>query len=80
MLAGQPDDGVDHLVQFKPGGIYHDRVTGFLALRGLLHLLPENYLPVGSVSIDLRVLGFTEAASKDFLPPAAVCHSGVLED
>jgi macrolide transport system ATP-binding/permease protein len=33
--------------------------VGFLALRGLLHLLPENYLPVASVSIDLRVLGFT---------------------
>ena len=33
--------------------------VGFLALRGLLQLLPENYLPVGSVSIDYRVLAFT---------------------
>jgi len=33
--------------------------VGFLALRGLLHLLPENYLPVTAVSIDYRVLAFT---------------------
>ena len=37
--------------------------AGFLALRGLLSLLPENYLPVSSVPLDLRVLGFTLALS-----------------
>jgi macrolide transport system ATP-binding/permease protein len=33
--------------------------VGFAALRGLLSLLPENYLPVASVGLDLRVLAFT---------------------
>jgi macrolide transport system ATP-binding/permease protein len=33
--------------------------VGFLALRGLLHLLPEHFLPVASVGIDYRVLAFT---------------------
>ncbi|HEY6377154.1 MAG TPA: FtsX-like permease family protein, partial [Edaphobacter sp.] len=33
--------------------------VGFLALRGLLHLLPEHFLPVASVSLDSRVLTFT---------------------
>jgi len=33
--------------------------TGFLALRGLLLLLPEHFLPVAAVSLDARVLGFT---------------------
>jgi len=37
--------------------------TGFLALRGLLHLLPEHFLPVASVSLDGRVLAFTAAVS-----------------
>jgi predicted permease len=37
--------------------------TGSLALRGLLHLLPEHFLPVASVSLDGRVLGFTAAVS-----------------
>ena len=37
--------------------------TGFLALRGLLHLLPEHFLPVQSVSLDGRVLAFTAAVS-----------------
>jgi predicted permease len=32
---------------------------GFAALRGLLSLLPEGYLPVASVPLDLRVLAFT---------------------
>jgi predicted permease len=36
---------------------------GFAALRGLLSLLPKNYLPVASVPLDLRVLGFTLAVS-----------------
>jgi predicted permease len=38
-------------------------VVGFLALRGLLLLLPEQFLPVTNVSLDGRVLGFTVAAS-----------------
>jgi predicted permease len=33
--------------------------VGLLALRGLLLLLPEHFLPVASVSLDIRVLGFT---------------------
>ncbi len=37
--------------------------VGFLAMRGLLRLLPENYLPVASVAIDVRVLAFTFAVS-----------------
>ncbi|MGA8314193.1 MAG: ABC transporter permease [Terriglobales bacterium] len=34
-------------------------VVGFAALRGLLLLLPENFLPVASVPLDNRVLAFT---------------------
>jgi predicted permease len=37
--------------------------TGFLALRGLLHLLPEHFLPVARVPLDGRVLAFTLALS-----------------
>jgi macrolide transport system ATP-binding/permease protein len=37
--------------------------AGFLALRGLLHLLPEHFLPVASVSLDGRVLAFTAAVA-----------------
>ena len=37
--------------------------VGFLALRGLLTLLPKDYLPVSGVSLDGRVLAFTMAAS-----------------
>ena len=33
--------------------------VGFLALRGLLLLLPERFLPVASVPLDIRVLAFT---------------------
>jgi macrolide transport system ATP-binding/permease protein len=33
--------------------------VGFLALRGLLLLLPENFLPVADVSLDIRVMAFT---------------------
>ena len=33
--------------------------VGFAALRGLLLLLPENFLPVASVPLDNRVLAFT---------------------
>jgi predicted permease len=37
--------------------------VGFLALRGLLLLLPEHFLPVGNVPLDSRVLGFTLSLS-----------------
>jgi macrolide transport system ATP-binding/permease protein len=37
--------------------------VGFLALRGLLSLLPEAYLPVERVTLDTRVLLFTAAVT-----------------
>jgi predicted permease len=37
--------------------------VGFLALRGLLLLLPEHFLPVATVSMDGGVMAFTLAAS-----------------
>jgi predicted permease len=37
--------------------------VGFIALRGLLLLLPEHFLPVAAVSLDARVLGFTLSLS-----------------
>jgi predicted permease len=37
--------------------------VGFLALHGLLSLLPEHYLPVASVPLDLGVLAFSMAVS-----------------
>ncbi len=37
--------------------------VGYVALRGLLHLLPEYFLPVADVPLDLRVLGFAVAVS-----------------
>ncbi len=37
--------------------------VGFAALRGLLSLLPPDYLPVAGVPLDGRVLGFTLAAA-----------------
>jgi macrolide transport system ATP-binding/permease protein len=37
--------------------------VGFLALRGLLLLLPPHFLPVEQISIDARVLAFTLAVS-----------------
>src|SRR5437899_6737980 len=37
--------------------------VGFLALRGLLLLLPEHFLPVTSAPLDGRVMGFTLAVS-----------------
>ena len=36
---------------------------GFLALRGLLSLLPEGFLPVSGVTLDARVLAFTTAVT-----------------
>jgi macrolide transport system ATP-binding/permease protein len=38
-------------------------LVGFLALRSLLLLLPENFLPVAHVSLDSRVLAFTAMVS-----------------
>jgi predicted permease len=49
---------VENLLLAVIGGLAGIGV-GFAALRGLLTLLPENYLPVSSVSLDLRVLAFT---------------------
>ncbi len=37
--------------------------VGFVALRGALTLLPEHFLPVGSIALDGRVLMFTLAVS-----------------
>jgi len=37
--------------------------VGFLALRGLLSLLPRNYLPVAGVPLDARVLAFAITVS-----------------
>ena len=37
--------------------------VGFVALRGLMLLLPEHFLPVASVPLDGRVLGFTLSLS-----------------
>src|SRR6185437_4382320 len=37
--------------------------VGYVALRGLLQLLPEHFLPVADVPLDLRVLGFAIAVS-----------------
>jgi putative ABC transport system permease protein len=37
--------------------------VGFLALRGLLQLLPQGYLPVAGVPLDERVLAFAVGAS-----------------
>jgi predicted permease len=37
--------------------------VGFIALRGLLLLLPEHFLPVATVPLDARVLGFTLSLS-----------------
>ena len=36
---------------------------GILALRGLLSLLPENYLPISTIPLDARVLTFTLVVS-----------------
>ena len=49
---------VENLVLAALGGLAGIGV-GYAALRGLLALLPVDYLPVASVPLDLRVLGFT---------------------
>ena len=49
---------IENIVLALIGGITGIAV-GFLALRGLLLLLPEHFLPVATVRLDSRVLGFT---------------------
>ena len=49
---------IENLLLAVVGGIAGIAV-GFLALRGLLLLLPEHFLPVANVPLDSRVLGFT---------------------
>lgn len=53
---------VENLVLALMGGLAGVGV-GFLALRGLLLLLPDNFLPVASVNLDGRVLAFTLVVS-----------------
>ncbi len=53
---------VENLVLALAGGVAGVAV-GFLALRVLLLLLPEHFLPVGDISLDNRVLAFTVAVS-----------------
>ncbi|MGA2251597.1 ABC transporter permease, partial [Terracidiphilus sp.] len=49
---------IENLLLAAIGGLIGIAV-GYTALRGLLSLLPENYLPVSQVPLDLRVLTFT---------------------
>jgi predicted permease len=49
---------MENLLLALVGGIAGVGV-GFVAMRGLLVLLPEHFLPVASVPLDSRVLGFT---------------------
>ena len=53
---------VENLVLAAIGGLAGIGV-GYAALRGLLSLLPIGFLPVDSVPLDLRVLGFTLAVA-----------------
>jgi predicted permease len=53
---------VENLVLAVAGGAA-GVVVGFLALRGLLLLLPEHFFPIADVSLDGRVLAFTVAIS-----------------
>jgi predicted permease len=53
---------VENLALACGGGVTGIGV-GFLALKGLLSLLPKNYLPVAGVPLDTRVLMFTVIVS-----------------
>ena len=53
---------VENILLALAGGLAGVGV-GFVALRGLLTLLPEGFLPVASVPLDGRVLAFALAAS-----------------
>jgi predicted permease len=49
---------MENLLLALAGGVAGVGV-GFVALRGLLLMLPEHFLPVAGISLDGRVLGFT---------------------
>jgi predicted permease len=49
---------IENLVLALAGGVAGLGV-GFLALRGLLSMLPEGFLPIAKVPLDARVLAFT---------------------
>ncbi|MGA3048924.1 MAG: ABC transporter permease [Terracidiphilus sp.] len=53
---------IENLLLACVGGLAGVAV-GYMALRGLLSLLPENYLPVAGVPLDGRVLAFTLVVS-----------------
>jgi predicted permease len=53
---------VENLLLALLGGVAGVGV-GFAAMRGLLMLLPKNYLPVAGVPLDFRVLAFTMVIS-----------------
>jgi predicted permease len=53
---------IENLVLALAGGVA-GVLIGLLALRGLLLLLPQHFLPVSDVSLDGRVLGFTIVVS-----------------
>lgn len=53
---------IENLLQALLGGVAGVAV-GFLALRGLIMLLPEHFLPVASVPLDGRVLAFAFAVT-----------------
>jgi predicted permease len=53
---------IENLLLAFVGGLAGVAV-GYAALRGLLSLLPEHYLPVAGVSLDWRVLAFTLTVS-----------------
>jgi predicted permease len=53
---------IENLLLALVGGAASVEV-GFLALRGLLLLLPEHFLPIATVPLDTRVLGFTLSLS-----------------
>ncbi|HXE11692.1 MAG TPA: ABC transporter permease [Bryobacteraceae bacterium] len=53
---------IENLVLAVAGGMA-GIIVGFLALRGLLLLLPQHFLPIADVPLDGRVLAFTVAVS-----------------
>jgi predicted permease len=53
---------IENLLLACIGGIAGIAI-GFIALRGLLSLLPEDFLPVSGIALDARVLAFTTAVT-----------------
>jgi predicted permease len=53
---------IENLLLAIIGGV-NGIVLGFVALRGLLLLLPEHFLPVADVTLDIRVLAFAIVVS-----------------